>query len=87
MIEVSHISKSFGSYRALDDISFTVENGSVYGLVGYNGAGKTTLLKIIAGVYRADAGTVTIDGAVFYAAGDTAHHALVLQRLLSGLVG
>lgn len=62
MIEVSHISKSFGSYRALDDISFTVENGSVYGLVGYNGAGKTTLLKIIAGVYRADDGTVTIDG-------------------------
>ena len=62
MIEVDNVSKAFGSYRALKDISFTVQDGSVYGLVGYNGAGKTTLLKIIAGVYRADAGHVRIDG-------------------------
>lgn len=62
MIKVEGISKRFGSYQALQDISFTVEDGSVLGLVGYNGAGKTTLLKIIAGVYRADAGSVFIDG-------------------------
>lgn len=62
MIEVADITKRFGSYTALDDISLTVEDGVVYGLVGYNGAGKTTLLKIVAGVYKPDAGTVHIDG-------------------------
>ena len=62
MIEVQGITKKFGKYTALDDISLTVENGTVYGLVGYNGAGKTTLLKIIAGVYKPDAGNVLIDG-------------------------
>lgn len=40
----------------------TVDKGSVYGLVGYNGAGKTTLLKTVAGIYRADGGSVTVDG-------------------------
>lgn len=62
MIEVSHITKRFGSYTALEDVTLTVENGQVLGLVGYNGAGKTTLLKIIAGVYKPDGGTVCIDG-------------------------
>lgn len=62
MIEVSGIAKRFGSHVALEDVSLSVENGMVYGLVGYNGAGKTTLLKIIAGVYKPDAGTVRIDG-------------------------
>ncbi len=62
MIEVSHITKRFGSYTALEDVTLTVENGQVLGLVGYNGAGKTTLLKIIAGVYKPDGGTVRIDG-------------------------
>lgn len=62
MIEVAGITKRFGSYTALDDISLTVEDGTVYGLVGYNGAGKTTLLKIVAGVYKPDAGEVRIDG-------------------------
>lgn len=47
MIEVSGIAKRFGSHVALEDVSLSVENGMVYGLVGYNGAGKTTLLKII----------------------------------------
>lgn len=62
MIEISGITKRFGSYVALDDITLTVEDGTVYGLVGYNGAGKTTLLKIVAGVYKPDAGSVHIDG-------------------------
>ncbi len=56
------VAKRFGSHVALEDVSLSVENGMVYGLVGYNGAGKTTLLKIIAGVYKPDAGTVRIDG-------------------------
>jgi ABC-2 type transport system ATP-binding protein len=62
MIEVCNVTKSFGSFTALEDITLDVQNGQVYGLVGYNGAGKTTLLKIIAGVYKPDAGTVRIDG-------------------------
>lgn len=62
MIEVEGIAKRFGSFTALEDVSLTVADGMVYGLVGYNGAGKTTLLKIIAGVYKPDAGEVRIDG-------------------------
>lgn len=62
MIEVSNVTKRFGSYAALEDVTLSVQDGQVYGLVGYNGAGKTTLLKIIAGVYKPDAGTVRIDG-------------------------
>lgn len=62
MIEVSNIGKRFGGFVALDDITLSVADGTVYGLVGYNGAGKTTLLKIIAGVYKPDVGEVLIDG-------------------------
>lgn len=62
MIEVAGIVKRFGTYTALEDITLTVQDGMVYGLVGYNGAGKTTLLKIIAGVYKPDKGEVHIDG-------------------------
>lgn len=62
MIEVTGISKRFGAHTALSGITLSVEDGMVYGLVGYNGAGKTTLLKIIAGVYKPDAGEVRIDG-------------------------
>lgn len=62
MLEVNGVSKVFGDFTAISDLSFKVENGSVYGLVGYNGAGKTTLLKTIAGVYMADGGNILIDG-------------------------
>lgn len=62
MIEVEGITKRFGSHVVLEDVSLAVGDGMVYGLVGYNGAGKTTLLKIIAGVYKPNAGVVRIDG-------------------------
>ncbi len=62
MIKVSGVTKKFDDFTALDGLSLHVEPGSVYGLVGPNGAGKTTIMKILAGVYRADGGTVTIDG-------------------------
>lgn len=62
MICVKNLTKKFGEFTALQDISLTVNDGSVYGLVGYNGAGKTTLLKNIAGIYKPEAGEVLYDG-------------------------
>lgn len=62
MIEVCNVTKKFGNFTAISDLSFSVDKGSIYGLVGYNGAGKTTLLKTISGVYKADGGEVKIEG-------------------------
>ncbi len=62
MIEVNGITKKFGRFTAIQDISFRVESGMIYGLVGYNGAGKTTLLKTMADIYRPDRGAVLMDG-------------------------
>ncbi len=62
MIEVKNVTKKFGSFAAVKDLSLTVDDGSIYGLVGYNGAGKTTLLKMIAGVYKPDEGETLING-------------------------
>jgi sulfate transport system ATP-binding protein len=61
-IEVQSISKQFGDFRALDDISLEVPNGSLTALLGPSGSGKSTLLRIIAGLETPDQGTVLIDG-------------------------
>lgn len=61
MIEVESVSKSFQNLEALKDVSLTVKKGSIYGLVGSNGAGKTTLLKLLAGIYKQNAGRLLID--------------------------
>lgn len=60
-IEVKNITKTFGSVRALHDVSVTIEPNKIYGLLGRNGAGKTTLLNIITNRIFADSGSVTID--------------------------
>jgi ABC-type uncharacterized transport system ATPase subunit len=57
-----HFSKRFGALQALDDVSLTVEAGSMHALLGENGAGKSTLVKCLIGFYRADAGSVMVDG-------------------------
>ncbi|MFY9198099.1 MAG: ABC transporter ATP-binding protein [Acutalibacteraceae bacterium] len=62
MIEVKNVTKKFGDFTAIKDLSFNVGKSSIYGLVGYNGAGKTTLLKTVAGVYKADGGEVLVGG-------------------------
>lgn len=56
------VTKSFGRLRAIDDLSFTIREGTILGLLGPNGSGKSTMLKLIAGLYRPDSGRVTIDG-------------------------
>ena len=63
MIEVRNVMKEFDGFRALDDMSMTVPTGAVYGLVGPNGAGKSTIIRHLTGIYRQDAGAITIDGA------------------------
>ena len=62
ILEVKNLVRTFGRRRAIDDISFTLERGSVLGLVGQNGAGKTTLIKHILGLLRAESGSVRVFG-------------------------
>lgn len=59
-MNITHISKSFGANRALDDVSLSVAAGEMVGLVGENGAGKTTLMRVVSGELRSDAGTVAL---------------------------
>lgn len=61
-IEVSHISKRYGTFQAVDDVSFRVEKGRVFGLLGPNGAGKTTTIRMIMNIIAPDTGTVTVLG-------------------------
>ncbi len=70
MIEIKNVTKKFGDFTAIEDISFTVEESSIYGLVGYNGAGKTTLLKTCAGIYNPEGGCVVIGGENVYDNGE-----------------
>jgi sulfate transport system ATP-binding protein len=63
-IRVEHVSKRFGGFVALDDVSFEVESGELVALLGPSGGGKSTILRIIAGLEDADAGQVFLDGAV-----------------------
>lgn len=62
MIEIKNLSKSFFGIKALDNIDFNIEEGSIYGLVGSNGSGKSTLMRLISGVYIADSGEILVDG-------------------------
>ena len=62
MLEMKNVTKKFGDFKALDNLSLTVPKGAVYGLVGPNGAGKSTAIRHLVGVYRQDEGEVTLDG-------------------------
>jgi ABC-2 type transport system ATP-binding protein len=61
-IEVAHLSKRFGSQKALDDVSFSIQKGEVVGFLGPNGAGKSTLMKILTTYHKADSGTARVNG-------------------------
>ncbi len=62
MLEVSHLTKKYGGHLAVDDVSFTVEDGQIYGLLGPNGAGKSTIMNILTGYLSATSGQVTVAG-------------------------
>ena len=61
-IEVSHISKSYGRVKALDDVSFSVSKGEVFGLIGPDGAGKTSMFRILCSLLLPETGTASVDG-------------------------
>ena len=62
MIEVRHLSKRYGTHLAVDDLSFSIDRGVVYGFLGPNGAGKSTTMNIMTGCLGATEGEVLIDG-------------------------
>ncbi|MFH1809564.1 MAG: ABC transporter ATP-binding protein [Pseudomonadota bacterium] len=62
MIEIEHLSKRYGKYTALDDLSLRVDDGEIFGFLGPNGAGKTTTIKSIAGLIKPSQGLVRVDG-------------------------
>lgn len=62
MLEVTHLSKSFGNLQAVNDVSFTIKPGEVFGLIGQNGAGKSTIFRLILDFIKKDAGTVLWNG-------------------------
>lgn len=65
IIEVHHLKKYFATQKAVDDISFNIRSGSIFGLLGPNGAGKTTLLRMVTGIFYPDEGEIIFDGRKF----------------------
>ena len=62
LLKTSHLSKFFGDFQAVKDVSFTVQKGDIYGFLGPNGAGKSTTLRIILGLIYKSAGSVQLFG-------------------------
>ncbi len=80
-IEITDLSKSFGTVQALDHLNLTVEGGEVHGFLGPNGAGKTTTIRILLGLLRSDAGTSRVLG------GDPWRDVATLHRRLAYVPG
>jgi len=81
IIEVENMTKSYGSKRGINDVSFQVEEGEVFGFLGPNGAGKTTTIRLLMALLRADAGTARIAGL------DCWQHSVEIKRLVGYLPG
>ncbi|MGX5820291.1 ABC transporter ATP-binding protein [Chitinophaga lutea] len=65
VLELQHLQKHYATHKAVDDISFSIPKGSIFGLLGPNGAGKTTLLRMITGIFYPDSGSIIFDGRPF----------------------
>ncbi|ULQ52700.1 ABC transporter ATP-binding protein [Flavihumibacter fluvii] len=70
LLEVQHLKKYYATQKAVDDISFSIEPGTIFGLLGPNGAGKTTLLRMITGIFYPDEGNIVFEGRPFDAKND-----------------
>ncbi len=64
MLRIEHLTKKYGDYAAVNDLSLHIQPGEIYGFIGHNGAGKTTTLKCVAGILNFDNGSISINGAV-----------------------
>jgi len=73
ILDVQNLKKYFASQKAVDDISFTVNKGSIFGLLGPNGAGKTTLIRMITGIFYPDEGNINFNGKKFNPIKDIIH--------------
>ncbi len=73
ILELQNLRKYFATQKAVDDISFNIEQGSIFGLLGPNGAGKTTLLRMITGIFYPDEGSITFNGRKFDPINDVRH--------------
>lgn len=73
ILQIQSLKKQFASQKAVDDISFTIKRGSIFGLLGPNGAGKTTLLRMITGIFYPDSGEIIFDGKRFDPIRDVAY--------------
>ena len=70
VLQINELKKYYATQKAVDDISFSIQRGSIFGLLGPNGAGKTTLLRMITGIFYPDSGSIYFDGKVFNPAND-----------------
>jgi len=73
LLRVEHLKKYFANQKAVDDISFSVSEGEIFGLLGPNGAGKTTLIRMITGIFYPDSGSITFQGKPFDPIHDVRH--------------
>ncbi len=62
MLKIEHLTKQYGTKKAVDDLSLHIQKGEIYGFIGHNGAGKTTTLKAIVGIHSFDEGEIYVDG-------------------------
>ena len=73
ILELKNLKKQYATQKAVDDVSFSIEQGSIFGLLGPNGAGKTTLLRMITGIFYPDSGDLLFDGKPFDPQNDFVH--------------
>src|SRR6267378_8037976 len=78
-VEIAHLRKTYGSLVAVDDVSFTVAEGEIFGILGPNGAGKTTAIECAIGLRRPDAGTIRLLGLDPHADQDQVHEIVGVQ--------
>ncbi|MDD3341597.1 MAG: ATP-binding cassette domain-containing protein [Bacilli bacterium] len=84
MLKLEHVTKYYGDFKAVDDLSFTVNEGEIFGLLGVNGAGKTTTFRMIMGLLDASEGTITLNGKpIDYSVTDTIGFLTEERSLLS----